>query len=95
MSGVGVPFQIRSDRASNNWFQVAPTNPKPFLQSLVQDDIIVRLKWTGYEYRGKLVSADGYMNLQLDQTEEFINGKPAGQLGQVLIRYIDSTVLQL
>lgn len=76
-------------------FQVAPTNPKPFLQSLVQDDIIVRLKWSGYEYRGKLISADGYMNLQLDQTEEYINGKPAGQLGQVLIRYMGFTILLL
>jgi small nuclear ribonucleoprotein F len=47
------------------------------------------LKWSGYEYRGKLISADGYMNLQLDQTEEYISGKPAGQLGQVLIRYVD------
>ena len=87
------PPATRPDHVANNRLQVAPTNPKPFLQSLVQDDIIVRLKWSGYEYRGKLISADGYMNLQLDQTEEYINGKPAGQLGQVLIRYIGFTVL--
>jgi small nuclear ribonucleoprotein F len=38
------------------------------------------------EYKGTLSSSDAYMNLLLDQTEEFINGQFAGFLGQVLIR---------
>ena len=45
----------------------------------------VRLKW-GMEYQGKLESSDAYMNLQLLQTEEFIDGQLAGFLGEVLIR---------
>jgi small nuclear ribonucleoprotein F len=32
-------------------------------------------------------SIDSYMNVQLSNTEEFINQKPTGTLGQVLIRY--------
>jgi small nuclear ribonucleoprotein F len=32
------------------------------------------------------VSLDSYMNLQLTQAEEWINGKMAGKLGDVLIR---------
>lgn len=45
----------------------------------------VRLKW-GQEYMGELASSDAYMNLQLTNTEEFIDGQFAGKLGEVLIR---------
>lgn len=41
-----------------------PVNPKPFLQDLTGKVIYVRLKW-GLEYKGYLVSTDGYMNLQV------------------------------
>lgn len=46
---------------------------------------MVKLKW-GHEYKGFLVSTDGYMNLQLAQTEEFIDGVSTGSLGEVLVR---------
>jgi len=55
----------------------------------VDKDIVVRLKWGETEYKGRLVSVDLYMNIQLNNTEEFINGNSSGQLGQVLIRYVD------
>ncbi|PSN72968.1 small nuclear ribonucleo protein F [Corynespora cassiicola Philippines] len=65
---------------------VAPFNPRPMLASLVDRDIVVRLKWGDTEYKGRLVSVDLYMNIQLANTEEFIDGKSSGTLGQVLIR---------
>lgn len=43
-----------------------PLNPKPFLSSLVNQNIIVKLKFNSIEYRGKLLSYDNYMNLLLD-----------------------------
>lgn len=52
----------------------------------VDKDIVVRLKWGETEYKGRLVSVDLYMNIQLSNTEEFINGVSSGTLGQVLIR---------
>ena len=52
----------------------------------INEDIIVRLKWGQTEYKGRLISVDSYMNLQLSNTEEFIDGKCTGSLGQVLIR---------
>ena len=61
-------------------------NPKPFLNSLVGKPVMVKLKW-GHEYKGFLVSTDGYMNLQLASTEEFIDGNNTGALGEVLVRY--------
>jgi len=62
-----------------------PVNPKPFLNSLTGKPIIVKLKW-GMEYKGFLVSVDQYMNLQMANTEEYIDGALTGNLGEVLIR---------
>ncbi|KAG5176741.1 putative small nuclear ribonucleoprotein F, partial [Tribonema minus] len=62
-----------------------PINPKPFLTELTGKAVLVKLKW-GMEYRGFLLSVDSYMNLQLANTEEYVNGQLAGSLGEVLIR---------
>lgn len=61
-------------------------NPRPFLEELAGKMVYVRLKW-GLEYKGYLLSSDAYMNLQLEQCEEFVEGKSQGNLGEVLIRY--------
>ena len=53
----------------------------------VNEDVIIRLKWGQTEYKGRLISVDSYMNIQLSDTEEFIDRKNSGTLGQVLIRY--------
>lgn len=60
-------------------------NPKPFLTNLTGKPVVARLKW-GMEYKGVLLSVDSYMNLQLANTEEYINGELAGNLGETLIR---------
>ena len=62
--------------------------PKLFLNGLTGKAIIVKLKW-GNEYKGYLVSVDADMNLQLAQTEEFIDGNFTGKLGEVLVRCIN------
>ncbi|MCJ1341573.1 hypothetical protein MMC09_006869 [Bachmanniomyces sp. S44760] len=67
-------------------WEFAPKNPRPMLQELVNEDVIVRLKWGQTEYKGRLISVDSYMNIQLSNTEEFIDNKSTGSLGQVLIR---------
>ena len=46
------------------FIQTLPMNPKPFLNGLTGKPVIVKLKW-GMEYKGYLVSVDGYMNLQV------------------------------
>ncbi|KAF2369056.1 LSM domain eukaryotic/archaea-type [Trinorchestia longiramus] len=62
-----------------------PINPKPFLNQLTGQAVVVKLKW-GHEYKGILVSVDGYMNMQLANTEEYIEGQSTGSLGEVLVR---------
>ena len=37
-------------------------------------------------YLGFLVATDSYMNLQLANTEEFVDGTQTGNLGEVLVR---------
>ena len=54
----------------------------------VNEEVVIRLKWGQTEYKGRLISVDSYMNVQLAGTEEFIDGKSTGSLGQVLIRCV-------
>jgi small nuclear ribonucleoprotein F len=54
--------------------------------SRVNKDIVVRLKWGETEYKGRLVSTDSYMNIQLTNAQEFIDQKFTSDLGQILIR---------
>lgn len=65
--------------------RLAPINPKPFLNDLLHKEIRVRLKW-GQEYTGKLQSIDNYMNLQLLDTTEYVDGTNPTSLGEVMIR---------
>nr|XP_012620262.1 small nuclear ribonucleoprotein F-like [Microcebus murinus] len=62
-----------------------PLNPKHLLSGLTGKPVMVKLKW-GMEYKAYLVSVDGYMNMQLANTEEYIDGALSGHLGEVLIR---------
>lgn len=48
----------------------------------------MRLKWGETEYRGRLVSSDSYMNIQLTNAQEFIDQKFTSDLGQILIRCV-------
>ena len=52
----------------------------------INKPVIIRLKWGNTEYRGQLVSSDSYMNIQLRNTKEYLDGKDNGGLGMVLIR---------
>ena len=64
------------------------TNPKPFVNSLLGNEIICRTKWGQKEYRGYLVSVDGDWNLRLANTKESIGGDDTSStnLGDVFIR---------
>lgn len=54
---------------------------------------MIRLKWGQTEYKGRLVSIDSYMNIQLGGAEEWIDEKLSSALGSVLIRYAFSAAL--
>ena len=54
-------------------------NPKPSLNDLTGKDVIVKLK-CGMENEGMLLSVDSYMNVQLGDAKEYIDGQLAGAL---------------
>ena len=60
-------------------------NPNQYLNFLKGKIVNVKLKW-GMVYRGKLRSFDSYMNIRLEETEEWIENIHTGNLGQILIR---------
>eukprot|EP00828_Plagiopyla_frontata_P039331 TRINITY_DN516_c0_g1_i6.p2 TRINITY_DN516_c0_g1~~TRINITY_DN516_c0_g1_i6.p2 ORF type:complete len:122 (-),score=31.06 TRINITY_DN516_c0_g1_i6:88-453(-) len=76
---------LQNNQKISNMASTISMNPKPFLADLTGKTVIVKLKW-GQEYRGLLCSSDLYMNLQLLNTEEWINGECKGKLGEVLLR---------
>ena len=68
-----------------------PVNPKPFLNGLTGKSVMVKLKW-GHEYKGFLVATDSYMNLQLANTEEFIDGAQTGGNSLQLLTLYDGAL---
>ncbi|ODV61780.1 mRNA splicing protein SMX3, partial [Ascoidea rubescens DSM 1968] len=56
------------------------------MKSLVNKQVVVRLKWNNTEYKGLLLAVDGYMNLKIDDAYEYINGENKGRIGEIFIR---------
>ena len=54
-------------------------NPKPFLSELTGKPVMVKLKW-GMEYKGYLMSADNYMNLQVRSAFAFARGSDSSPI---------------
>ena len=69
-------------------YKMPKINPKPFVNSLLGNEIICRTKWGQKEYRGYLVSVDGDWNLRLANTTESIDGdyNTSLDMGDVFIR---------
>ncbi|KAI5849996.1 hypothetical protein BZA05DRAFT_445722 [Tricharina praecox] len=62
------------------------SDPSTFLSSIIGGPIVVKLN-SGVEYRGELSSVDGYMNIALEHTEEFVaGGRLRNRYGDVFIR---------
>lgn len=60
-------------------------SPTDFLKGVVGKRVIVRLT-SGVDYRGLLSCLDGYMNIALEQTEEYVNGVVTNRYGDAFIR---------
>ncbi|PPR02031.1 hypothetical protein CVT24_011179 [Panaeolus cyanescens] len=60
-------------------------SPTDFLKGVVGKRVIVRLN-SGVDYRGVLSCLDGFMNIALEQTEEYVNGNRTNSYGDAFIR---------
>ncbi|KAM4853218.1 U6 snRNA-associated Sm-like protein LSm6 [Thomomys bottae] len=59
-------------------------NPSDFLKQIIGLLVVVKLN-SGVDYQGILACPDGYMNLVLEQTEEYINGQLKNKYGDAFI----------
>ncbi|KAI9146498.1 hypothetical protein BKA69DRAFT_1024057 [Paraphysoderma sedebokerense] len=59
--------------------------PTDFLNQILGNPVSVKLN-SGLEYRGILACLDGYMNIALEQTEEYVNGQHKNSYGDAFIR---------
>ncbi|CAM9886565.1 unnamed protein product, partial [Chrysoparadoxa australica] len=64
----------------------ATRSPSDFLKSVLGRPVVVKLN-SGVDYsRGVLACLDGYMNIAMEQTEEFIDGQLKAKYGDCFIR---------
>ncbi|KDE02789.1 U6 snRNA-associated Sm-like protein LSm6 [Microbotryum lychnidis-dioicae p1A1 Lamole] len=59
--------------------------PSSFLQTVVGNRVLVRLN-SGVSYHGILNCLDGYMNIALENTEEWVQGKKTNEFGDAFVR---------
>mmetsp|Transcript_16947 Transcript_16947/g.35826 ORF Transcript_16947/g.35826 Transcript_16947/m.35826 type:complete len:83 (+) Transcript_16947:2-250(+) len=60
-------------------------SPTEFLKQVTGRPVVVKLN-TGVDYRGVLACLDGYMNIAMEQTEEYVNGQLKNKYGDAFIR---------
>ncbi|MFH4980954.1 hypothetical protein AB6A40_007663 [Gnathostoma spinigerum] len=60
-------------------------NPSEFLKQIIGKPVVVKLN-SGVDYRGILSCLDGFMNIALEQTEEYSNGQLKNKYGDAFIR---------
>ncbi|KAI8331055.1 U6 snRNA-associated Sm-like protein LSm6 [Chlamydoabsidia padenii] len=60
----------------------SPTN---FLNSVIGQNVVVKLN-SGIDYKGVLACLDGYMNIALENTEEYVDGKLKNKYGDTFVR---------
>jgi len=61
------------------------SNPSDFLKTVLGRPVVVKLN-SGVDYRGVLACLDGYMNIAMEQTEEYVNGQLKANYGDTFIR---------
>ncbi|KAK4048094.1 glycogen synthase isoform 1 [Microbotryomycetes sp. JL201] len=85
----GVASPPADEHANGNANNVAAADepasgtPGDFLKTVVGENVVVRLN-SGVDYRGNCL--DGYMNIALENTQEFVNGVHTNSYGDAFIR---------
>lgn len=59
--------------------------PSDFVKNVLGRSVNVKLN-NGVEYTGVLACLDGFMNIAMEQTKEYINGQLSNQYGDCFIR---------
>ncbi|KPP73060.1 U6 snRNA-associated Sm-like protein LSm6-like [Scleropages formosus] len=73
-------FRLQSHRMS-----LRKQTPSDFLKQIIGRPVVVKLN-SGVDYRGVLACLDGYMNIAVEQTEEYVNGQLKNKYGDAFLR---------
>mmetsp|Transcript_19389 Transcript_19389/g.29357 ORF Transcript_19389/g.29357 Transcript_19389/m.29357 type:complete len:91 (+) Transcript_19389:115-387(+) len=65
--------------------QQAKRSPSDFLKTVLGRPVSVKLN-SGADYKGVLACLDGYMNIAMEQTEEYEDGQLKAKYGDCFIR---------
>ncbi|CAM1506989.1 Fc.00g066300.m01.CDS01 [Cosmosporella sp. VM-42] len=60
-------------------------DPSSFLSDIIGNPVTVKLN-SGVIYKGELQSVDGYMNIALEKTAEYVNGVKRKEYGDAFVR---------
>lgn len=60
-------------------------NPTDFLKQAIGKSVVVQLN-SGVTYRGILACLDGFMNIAMEQTEEYVDGQLKARYGDCFLR---------
>ncbi|KAK4197482.1 hypothetical protein QBC40DRAFT_180902 [Triangularia verruculosa] len=60
-------------------------DPSGWLSEIIGHPVTVKLN-SGVVYKGELQSVDGYMNIALEKTEEYVNGAKRRSYGDAFVR---------
>ncbi|KAK3941828.1 hypothetical protein QBC46DRAFT_381545 [Diplogelasinospora grovesii] len=60
-------------------------DPSVFLGEIIGHPVTVKLN-SGVVYKGELQSVDGYMNIALEKTEEYVDGVKKRSYGDAFVR---------
>ena len=60
-------------------------SPSDFLKTVLGRPVNVKLN-SGVNYQGVLACLDGYMNIAMEQTEEYVDGQLKAKYGDCFIR---------
>jgi len=64
---------------------ITKKSPSDFIKQVLGRPVIVKLN-NGTDYRGVLACLDGYMNIAMEQTEEYVDGVLKNKYGDAFIR---------
>ncbi|KAF4594655.1 U6 snRNA-associated Sm-like protein LSm6 [Ophiocordyceps camponoti-floridani] len=59
--------------------------PSTFLSDIIGNPVVVKLN-SGVVYKGELQSVDGYMNIALEKTAEYVDGAKRREYGDAFVR---------
>ena len=84
-SGTSIAFSPPPTTNDHRQNAMSKKSPGDFIKQVLGRPVIVKLN-NGADYRGILSCLDGYMNLAMEQTEEYVDGQLKHKYGDTFIR---------